>query len=165
MKKLNKIQLNEIEKHLTQETDTKHYCKLLTVKLWGQGKSQHEILEITGTPQSTLQRWVNTYKTQGIKQLLQDRRGGRHHQTVTATQEHEFFKQVEAEADQGYFVTVHELWCRFNQTFGCSIAKSTFYGVLKRNNWRKVTPRKIHPKKADDATIAASKKLKLNSTN
>ena len=39
MKKLNEIQLNEIEKHLTQETDTKHYRKLLTVKLWGQVKS------------------------------------------------------------------------------------------------------------------------------
>ena len=83
MKKLNENQLNEIEQYLTQVTNTKHYRKLLTVKLWAHGKNQHEIIEITGTPKSTLQRWVHTYKTQGINQLLQDRRGGRHNQTVT----------------------------------------------------------------------------------
>lgn len=165
MKKLNENQLNEIEQYLTQATNTKHYRKLLTVKLWAHGKTQHEIIEITGTPKSTLQHWVHTYKNQGINQLLQDRRGGRYNQTVTVAQEREFFKQVEAEADNGYFVTIHELWCRFNKTFDCSMAKSTFYSVLKRNNWRKVTPRKIHPKKVDDATIEASKKLRLKSAN
>ena len=39
-----------------------------------------------------------------------------------------------------------------------TVAKSTVYNMLYRNNWRKVMPRSKHPKKASDEAIEVYKK-------
>jgi len=48
----------------------------------------------------------------------------------------------------------------FDEKLGRDTGRGYIYMVLERNGWRKIMPRSKHPKKADDATIEASKKLK-----
>ena len=78
---------------------------------------------------------------------------------MTYEEEEEILKKFEDAANAGQVITVKEIKAAFDEKLGRDTGRGYIYMLLKRHNWRKIKPRPQHPKKADDETIAASKKL------
>ena len=68
-------------------------------------------------------------------------------------------------AEKGEIIDVKEIKAAYQAAVDHPISVAQIYYVLHRHGWRKVMPRSRHPKKADDATIEASKKLSPESKN
>ena len=68
-------------------------------------------------------------------------------------------------AEKGEIIEVKEIEAAYQAAVDHPISVSQIYFVLHRHGWRKVMPRSKHPKKADDATIEASKKLSPEAKN
>lgn len=77
---------------------------------------------------------------------------------LTVEQEQAFFKNIlDSSLDSGEMVTTTLFFEAYQEEIGTEVPRQTFYALLKRHGWRKVTPRPEHPKKADAQTIVASK--------
>ena len=68
-------------------------------------------------------------------------------------------------AAKGEIIEVKEIKAAYQAAVDHPISVAQIYYVLHRHGWRKVMPRSRHPKKADDTTIEASKKLSPESKN
>ena len=60
-------------------------------------------------------------------------------------------------AEKGEIMEVSEIKAIYEQAVGHRIGGSHIYYVLRRHGWRKVMPRRKHPKKASKEVIATSK--------
>jgi len=65
-------------------------------------------------------------------------------------------------AELGQQVTAVDIKKAFDEERGKDTGSGYIYMVLKRHKWRMVMPRGKHPKKATEAEIEASKKLKFD---
>lgn len=79
---------------------------------------------------------------------------------MSEAEEQEILDRFEQKANAGQIVTVQEIKKAFDERIGKDTGRGYIYMVLARHNWRKVMPRSKHPKKADEETIAATKKLR-----
>ncbi len=159
----NKIEAQKLLKK--NVLDTKAYRRVQAVALKGEGYSNAQISEITGISYTHVSRILGLFVREGFESLHKDNRKGGNRQKVTFAQELLFLESYIELAESGKMITVKDLWLDFQEEFNVSMARSSFYRVLKRHNWRKIIPRKAHHKKADDATIEASKKLTQNMKN
>jgi transposase len=66
--------------------------------------------------------------------------GGGNNHLMSAEEERAFLAEFEGKADAGFIVTMPELHEQYNIRVGRQTPKSTFYRLLKRNNWRKALP-------------------------
>ena len=80
---------------------------------------------------------------------------------MTTEEKSNLLEPFREKAQKGQIVEVSKIKEKYEQTVGHTIGGSQIYYVLHRNGWRKVMPRSEHPKKADNETIEASKKLTL----
>jgi transposase len=78
---------------------------------------------------------------------------------MTLDEESRFIGEFKDKAEKGQYVTVKEIKIAYCEKIGHKCGKGQIYRVLKRQEWRKVVPRKEHPNKASGAEIDASKKL------
>jgi transposase len=72
--------------------------------------------------------------------------GGGNNHLMSAEEECAFLAEFEEKANAGFIVTIPELHEQYNIRVGKQTPKSTFYRLLKRNNWRKVLPETRDPK-------------------
>lgn len=88
-------------------------------------------------------RWLQ----QGMA-LFKDRRapGGRNHAYMAADEEGEFLKAFLDKAGSGGILQIQEIHRAYEEHVGRKVAKSTIYRLLHRQGWRKLMPRKKHPK-------------------
>ena len=163
--KLTENQYKDVVELMDVTNDAKQFRKLQAIKLHTDGMKGKDIANVVGVNRATVVKWIRKVRNCGLDDLLNDGRGGRRRAYVSLEEEKEFFKTVLKEAEKGTFITAEEIRKKFNKHFGINMSKSGFYSVLHRNDWRKVMPRKQHPKKADAKEIEASKKLKPNSKN
>ena len=159
----NKLEAYKILKEQKNAIDTKAYRRVQAIALKGEGKSNAEISKTTGIAYTHVSRILGLFVREGFEALLVDNRKGGNNQKVTFAQELFFLESYREAAESGRIITVKDLWLDFQEEFNVSMARSSFYQLLQRHDWRKIIPRKSHPKKADDATIEASKKLTQNS--
>jgi transposase len=89
-------------------------------------------------------------------------KGGRRNQYLTVEEEIEFLSPFLAKAKAGGILNATEVKVAFEALVGRSVAKSTIYRMLERQDWRKIAPRPRHPK-ADLAAQAAFKKTQKQS--
>ncbi|MBU1319926.1 MAG: winged helix-turn-helix domain-containing protein [candidate division Zixibacteria bacterium] len=72
--------------------------------------------------------------------------GGRKHAYLTLEEEKEFLAPFFRTAEAGGVLTVTEIKEAYEGRVNRKVAPSTVYRLLHRHGWRKIVPRKRHPK-------------------
>lgn len=84
--------------------------------------------------------------------------GGRRKSYLDHDAEKEFLQSFIGKSEQSRIIIVAEIQKAYEEKIGKKVAKSTIYDLLHRHNWRKITPRKSHPK-ADKKNRKSLKKI------
>jgi transposase len=153
----------ELREAMKAKGNARYYRKLQTVALRGEGKDNDEISAITGYHTVYISRLVGIYSNEGIEGLCKDGRKGGNNRNLSKEEELIFLSKFEEKAKSGQIITVGEIADAYDKETGKEhVSKSTAYYLLKKHGWRQITPQTIHPDKANEAEIEASKKLTLS---
>lgn len=98
------------------------------------------------------------YAKEGLEEFARNKYTS-HNRTLNAEEEEEVLREAQRKADKGQMLTVEDIRAALDEKIGRKTEPSYVYKVLKRNGWRKVSPRSKHPKAADEEAVNASKKL------
>ena len=74
------------------------------------------------------------------------RPGGRKHAYLTEAEEREFLAPFFGRAEAGGVLTVAAIQAAYEKRVNRTVSPSTVYRLLHRHGWRKIAPRKRHPK-------------------
>lgn len=110
------------------------------------GLSGGEVSEALGYKLQSVHLIWSKWNRQGERLFAGPGPGGRKHAYLTVEQEGDFLKPFIARASEGVLVTVKEIHSAYEARVGKRVALSTIYRVLARHGWRKLVPRKKHPK-------------------
>ena len=121
------------------------------------GLSPAAIAETIGWHVNTVRFTQKDFIKRGIPALTEGSRGGRYNSLMTEDEERAFLSQFEESGKKGVILTANDIKVALEERLGKKVHISTVYRMLKRNNWRKITPRRSHPKK-DAEKIEAFKK-------
>lgn len=102
---------------------------------------------------------IGRYRREGISGVEVPGRGQRQKAYLTLEEEAAFLKPFITSAKQGHLVTSHAIHKAYNQKVGRIVAKTTIYRLLRRHNWRKITPRPAHVKSNKAAQDSFKKTL------
>jgi len=156
------ISAEEYEQIVAAEKATQD--KQISRKLRGlilryKGLSNEEAGKQLGLCSVRISQLVNEYKRVGLESFAKKKYGG-NHRSLSEAEEEEILNRFREQAEAGQVVIVADIKRAFDERLGKDTGRGYIYMLLARHDWRKVMPRQRHPKKADDATIEASKKLK-----
>jgi transposase len=162
--KITDEQLSEIKEKRKINSDKNVDRRLRAVQLRGAGLDDKEIGVIVEAHPTVVSRWICKYAKNGITALLKGKYGG-NRRNLSYEEESEFIAGFKEKAESGQCVTAKEIKIAYCEKIGHVCGKGQIYRVLQRQEWRKIVPRKEHPKKASEAEIEASKKLTFGLTN
>lgn len=149
----------EIEAAEKATQDKQIARKLRALMLRYEGLSNEEAGKQLGLCSVRISQLVNEYKKAGLESFTKKKYGG-NHRSMTETEEEEILNRFREQAEAGQVIIVADIKRAFDEKLGRDTGRGYIYMLLARHDWRKVMPRQKHPKKADDETIEASKKLK-----
>ena len=159
-----KATVERLAERLKRATSHSEYqriqCVLIRATL---GSSAAEIAQLLGWSRATVHVMHSRWAREGEAIFEVRRRGGRHHQHLTAAQEAELLAPFVQRAQAGGMLTVAEIQQAYRQRTGMAVARSTVYRLLERHGWCKIVPRPRHPK-ADVAAQGAFKKTSPRGT-
>jgi transposase len=87
--------------------------------------------------------------------------GGRRVSMLSQEDEAKFMGGLEEVAAQGGYVDIQKIKHGFEDLCGRKVHKTSIYRLLQRHGWRKIAPRKYHPKR----DLAKQEEFKKNSTS
>lgn len=151
-------EISEIENARKVNKDKRAEARLKALELRAKGATDKEVSEQTGFYPSTISRLVGKYRKNGIEAISGNHYGG-NHRNMSVEEEAAILAPFRERAEKGQIVEIKEIKAAYQAKVDHPISDSQIYFVLHRHGWRKVMPRSRHPKKADDETIEASKKL------
>ena len=111
------------------------------------GFSTDRIAKTIGWHVNTVRFTQKDFIKRGVRALTEGRKGGRHHALMNEDEEKEFLSKFEEAGKKGTLLTVNDIKVALEEQLGKTIHLSTVYRILKRNKWRKIVPRRSHPKK------------------
>lgn len=149
--------IKELETALKDKSLASFHKRIQAVYFRSQDKTYSEIKQLLNLSHDTVWRLVNKYESEGLSALTKDGRGGRRNAYLSFEEEAEFLENELESALAGEIVTASHLHQAYQKKINKSTSKVAFYDLLKRHDWRKITPRPEHPKKAGAQTIEASK--------
>lgn len=147
-----------------KDLDIKAYRRLQVIEQRGLGKRREEVAQITRFSINHVSQIVSLFKRSGFEALLEDKRTG-NNRKVIEWQETKFLKSWRKRAERGEVVNVKKMWNDFQEKYEVTITIKAFYELLDRHGWRKIKPRKQHPKVASPKAIKRSKKLNVEPKN
>lgn len=103
--------------------------------------------KITGRSRATIARGKADFITK-MRQGKVDKKqwGGRRKCYLDPDTEKEFVSSFLDKASKGGVVVVSEIKNKYEKIIGKKVSKTTIYRLLERQGWRKISPRKHHPK-------------------
>ena len=158
--KISENQLAEIKTARKVNKNKNTEKRLEALEMSANGEKQRVIAEKTGFHRKYVSQLVVKYLNEGIESIIGKKREA-NRRNMSFAEEAEFLKQFKEEAEKGQVVTAKEIRIAYEEKIGHKCGNGQIYRLLKRHGFRKVKPRGQHPKKADEATIEASKKLTL----
>ena len=156
--KITEEQIKEIKVCRKENRDKTVDKRLRAVQLRGEGYTDNEIADIVEAHPKVVSRWICKYVKEGIAGLKKGEYAG-NRRNLSLDEESKFIGGFKEKAEKGELVTVKEIKIAYCEKIGHKCGKGQIYRVLKRQEWRKVVPRKEHPNKASDEVIETSKKL------
>jgi transposase len=121
--------------------------------------SDAQIAQAVGLSENTVRCLCSRFRLRGASALVGVGRGGRRHENLNAAQEQEFLRPFLEQAGVGGILHVGCLKAAYEEQVGHGVPKSTIYRLLGRHGWRKLAPRRRHPK----AQTALQEEFKKNS--
>jgi transposase len=88
---------------------------------------------------------ISMYNRLGVAAVETAGKGGRRHQYLTRQEEQAFLAPFFSRAQQAEIATAGEIKRAFEVRVGQEVEASTIYRFLKRDGWRKLVPRPVHP--------------------
>jgi len=130
-----------------------------------ESKTDTEIAYDTKYNRKWVSRLCAEFKSVGLLQYTKRKYGG-NNTNMSREEEVAFVESFNKQAELGELVTMAAIAAAYDEKTGKSReSKSTVYKLLHRHKWRKLKPRRQHPKKASEAEMDASKKLTNATTN
>jgi len=151
-------ELEEIVQARRDNKDKRVEARLKALEMRARNIRASEISEATGFHSAYISQLAAKYKNRGIEAVTGNHYGG-NHRNMSIEEEAVILAPFRERAAKGEMVEVKEIKAAYQAAVDHPISVAQIYYVLHRHGWRKVMPRSKHPKKADDATIKASKKL------
>lgn len=152
----------EVLSELLEEAETKADFKRVQA-VWLRvtlGLSYEQIAQGVGLAVNTVRCLCSRFRTQGPAALRRGPgRGGRRKQNLSPEEEKEFLRPFLETARQGHILHIGAVKEAYEKRVGRTVPKSTVYRLLKRHGWRKLAPRRQHPK----ADLAKQDVFKKNS--
>ena len=149
--------VKELMEFLKDVRDAQEYrraqCVLLRIT---KGMTAEQISPITGYHPNRVRIFWSAFINKGVEGL-------RRHPTkrcrayLPVEEEKELLDRFVEKSQQGHIPVVEEIQKAFEEKIGHPIHKATIYRFLKRNDWRKIVPRPVHPKN-DPEQMKAFKK-------
>ena len=133
--------------------------RLYVLVMRAEGKSLEEISEKTGYHISTASKLIARYMRDGISAIAENHYKG-NRRNMSFEEEAAILAPFIERAERGEMVDIKEIAAAYQKAVPHKVSDTQIYYVLHRHGWRKVMPRSRHPKKASEAAIEASKKLK-----
>jgi transposase len=154
----------EAAKAAAKTNQNKHVDKRLQVVIMRyEGKKDTEIAEKLSYHRKRVSQLCAEFKQDGLDEYIRRNYGG-NNRNMTDAEEKEFLAGFEEAAKNGQLTTIAEIAEAYDEiTDKERESKSTVYYLLHKHGWREITPRTVHPGKASDEAIGASKKLTTNS--
>ncbi len=118
-------------------------CILLRIS---QKLTAEKVGEAVGLHTGSVWRIWSKYLREGMEGIIGEKRGGRHREVLTEEEEKAILEPFEKRSAKGELVTIREVHESVCKKSGIKNAPSTTYRLLHRHGWRKVMPRKRHPK-------------------
>jgi transposase len=148
---------SEIRKAYKVSHERRERTRLLAMKLViCKGYTTDHAAMITELSQTYIERLISLYHVHGLRSILHKKQGG-NNRYLTFEQEVEILEKFKERAMNGQMITGVEIQRAYEAVVGHEVSNSQIYYVLKRHDWRKVRPRKQHPK-ADPVEQEAYKK-------
>ncbi len=133
--------------------------RLQVIILRYEGKKDIEIAEKLDYHRKRISQLCAEFKQIGLSNYIDKPRGG-NNRNLSEAEEKVFLAQFEEAAKAGQIITIADIAAAYDEKTGKERAsKSTAYYLLNKHDWRQITPRTVHPGKASEAEIEASKKL------
>jgi transposase len=136
----------EIRKMLKGAKNKWEHRRVQCILLRAKKLTAEKIGEIVGLHEASVWRIWSRYIHGGMKAVIGENRGGEYHVSLTKKEEETLLKPFQKRAAAGQLVTIREVHEAVCQKSGRKTAPSTTYRMLHRHGWRKVVPRKHHPK-------------------
>ena len=122
-----------------------------------QGISSKEIARVLNWNVNTVRITQRDFIVNGIKALVEEKRGGRRRQLMTIEEEKLFLEGFKDLANNGSMLVANEIKAALEKQLGRTVHKTTVYRLLRRHGWRKIIPRPRHPKQDKEAAEAFKK--------
>ena len=153
----------EAAKEMSRSNKDKRVEKRLQVIILRyEGKKDREIAEKLDYHRKRVSQLCNEFKAAGLEAYANSKYGG-NRRNLTTDEEKAFLSGFEEAAKNGQIITVAEIAAAYDELTGKEHeSKSTVYYLLHKHGWRVITPQTVHPGKASDEVIEASKKLTLS---
>lgn len=146
-----KLTSQQFKKYLKHAQDKFEYKRIEAVRLFIiQKKHVDEISVIVNSPPGTIYNWTCLYNSHGIEGLLSKKKGGRRREIMSVKNEKNFLNELVNDAATGIIVTAGKIRQKLTSAASKVISQSYIYDLLKRNKWRKVSPRPQNPKSSKD---------------
>ena len=126
------------------------------------GLSTDAIAKTVGWHVNTVRFTQKDFIKRGVSALTEGCKGGRYRSLMTEDEEREFLSQFEEAGKKGAILTANVIKSALEEHLGKEIHLSTVYRILKRNDWRKIVPRRSHPRKDAEKSEAFKKGAFLN---
>jgi transposase len=146
----------ELEQRFKQEKHPERRKRLQALWFVSQGKEVQQTAQEVGTARSSLTRWLNWYRTQGLESVL--KRIPAHHapgQTARLSKDQQ--RLLLEQCAKGCFRTFQEARVWVEEEFSVEYTYTGIYDLLSRLGVHPKVPRP-HAVKADDAKQLAWKK-------
>jgi transposase len=153
-----KLTSQQFKKYLNDAQDKFEYKRIEAVRLFViQKKHADEISKIANSPPGTIYNWTHLYNKHGIEGLLSKKKGGRRREIMSVENEKNFLEKIVGDATAGLVITTKSIKQKVESIASKVVSRTYTYDLLKRNKWRKVSPRPCNPKTSKEIQEAFKK--------
>lgn len=110
-----------------------------------------KIARILGWPISSVWGFHCLYKKNGEKAFDLEGKGGRYHQNLSLSEEVALIDSFVEDGSKGGVLEISKVKKAYEEKLGREVHKTCIYRALHRQGWRKIAPRKKHPKNDPEA--------------
>jgi transposase len=159
MRKYTEAQKEEIKKAYKKSHERRERNRLLALKLIVcRGYEIENAASICELSVSYTEKLVSKHHAHGQKILLGKPQGG-NSRYLTHEEEAAVLEKFRERAEKGEIVSGVEIQKEYELALGHEVSDSQICYVLKRHDWRRVKPRKSHPKADPEAQEAYKKNI------
>lgn len=145
--------LKEKLKAALKEAETGQEVKRIQCVLWRIEKDwkPEQIAQLVGYNKEYVKQVQANFWAEGFDSFSPKAKGGRRRENMSLKEEAELINKFREEAGKGNLVEVSSIHKAYEEKLGRKADRSLIYNILERHNWRKISPRPVHPKRNKEA--------------